>query len=139
MPTAVLINRLGELKNIKYTTLTNLKTKFTKKGNGKPSKFNLNKTIVLLAFENGTENNVNHTELPPPLDTDIFYGDMIAYIPKHNFTSEDYQEFYDDIMEIEDLDDTLLEDELFEQDEDYDYEDGFVVRDEDCDEEFIEE
>lgn len=131
--TAVLINRLGELTNITYSNLSDLKTKFIKKGSGNPSILHVwkDQNISILGFRNGPESNINKHELPPPIDTELFYGDFIAFSPKSNFTFEDYQRFYDDIFEFEDLDDTILEDEIMVEDDDYDYEDGFVVRDED--------
>ena len=142
MPKAVLINRLGELQNINYTTLTNLKTKFNKKGSGNPSilfkwsnqpRYN----IVYFGYREGLENNINRHELPPPIDNILVYGDIIAYIPETDFTSNNYTQFYNDMFQFEDLDDTIIEDELFQQDEDYDFSDGFIVRDDECDEDFI--
>lgn len=136
--TAVLIDRLGKTQNITYSNLNNLKTKFLKKGSGNPVTLNKWDNIIILGFKNGSENNINKHELPPPIDSELFYGDFIVYKHNENFTIENYKEFYNDIFEFEDLDDTLLEDELFLQDEDYDYDDGFLVK-EDDEEEFIDD
>lgn len=135
---AVLINRLGELFEITYNNLSNLKTKFELKGLGKPEVLHTftDFNITLIGYKNGDEKIINKSELPPPIDSDLFYGDIIAYSTKQNLTCEDYQEFWDNIFQVEDLDDTLLDDELeMDEDDDYDYDDGFVVRDDECDEE----
>ena len=138
--TAVLISRFGEFSDITYTSLSNLKTKFSKKGSGKPvilHTWHLT-NISIMGYTQGSEININKHELPPPIDTKLFYGDLIVFIKKDNFTSENYQTFYDDIFQFEDLDDFLIQDELLDQEEDeYDFDDGFVVRDEDCDENFV--
>ena len=140
--TAVLISKFGELSNVTYTSLKNLKTKFSKKGSGKSSMLHTwkNTNISIIGFTTGTENNINKHELPPPIDTDLYYGDLIVFIKNANFSIENYKDFYNNIFQFEDLDDFLIQDELTDmpdKNDDYDYEDGFVVRDEDCDEEFI--
>lgn len=137
---AVLINRLGEFTEIHYTTQKNLITKFVCKGTGKPKILHVFDDIKYYGFSSGEENIINKTELPPPIDNELYYGDIIAFSDKKDLTIEYYKEFYDNIFDIEDLDDTLLEDEMFEQDDDYDYDDSFLVPDdEDLDEEDFEE
>ena len=135
---AVLINISGEFKNIKYTSIKNLDTKFLKKGNGKITILHKWNDIIIRGFKNGQEHNINKHELPEPIENDIFYGDLIVYKKNKNFKVEDYKQFYNNIFEFENLDDTLLDDELEDLSEDtYDYDDGFIVRDSECDEEFI--
>ena len=138
---AVLISKFGEYSDITYTNLENLKSKFSKRGSGKSTILHTweNTNISIMGFIQGSENNINKHELPPPIDTDLFYGDLIVFIKDANFTIQNYKNFYNDIFDFEDLDDFLIQDELIDMpdDDDYDYEDGFVVRDEDCDEEFI--
>ena len=138
---AVLISKFGEYSDITYTNLENLKSKFSKRGSGKSTILHTwkNTNIAIMGFIQGSENNINKHELPPPIDTDLFYGDLIVFIKDANFTIQNYKNFYNDIFDFEDLDDFLIQDELIDMpdDDDYDYEDGFVVRDEDCDEEFI--
>lgn len=137
--TAVRINTFGEFYNVTYTNLFNLKTKFTKKGSGRPTILHKwDNGLVIMGYKNGQEEYINKHELPSPIDTLLFYGDLIIYKEDENFTIDNYQQFYNDIFQFEELDDTILNDELADyQDEDYDYESGFVVRDSDCDEEFI--
>lgn len=137
--TAVLINTYGQIFNITYTNLFNLKTKFTKKGSGRPTILHKwDNGLIILGYKNGKEININKHELPPPIDTPLFYGDFIVYKEQEDFTNENYEQFYNDIFQFEDLDDTILEDELEDfEDDDYDYESGFIVRDSDCDEDFV--
>ena len=112
---AVLINRSGDYKEIYYDTLANIPDKFTIKGEGSlfGFKFEDYNDITILGYKNGLEKHINKTD--------------------KNLTITDFTKFYDDIFGFEDLDDTLLEDELFEQDDDYEYDD-FVVKDEDGEE-----
>lgn len=134
---AVLINRLGELEQITYKSLANLKTKFKSKGLGKAKVLHCfkNSKITLLGFIEGNERYINKCELPSPIDDELYYGDIIAYIVKENLTVDDYQKFWDDMFKIEDLDDTILDDELeLDEEDDYDFEDGFLVRDSDIEE-----
>ena len=56
-------------------------------------------TISIFGFVKGNDSNVNKTELPPPLDNVIFYGNIFAV--SHNdgtindLTPENYSDFYD--------------------------------------------
>ena len=139
---AVLITKFGEFSDITYTNLKNLKSKFSKRGSGNSSTLHTweNTNISIMGFTQGSENNINKHELPPPIDSDLLYGDLIVFIANSDFTVQNYKDFYNDIFQFEDLDDFIIQDELIDiipDDDDYDYEDGFVVRDEDCDEEFI--
>ena len=126
---AVLINRLGEHTQISYRNQQDLTKKFKFKGSGVPSgyKFEDYNNITILGFKNGKEPLINKTELPPPIDQILFYGDLIAYIPNENLSVENFSIFYETIFGFEDLDDTLLEDELFDQDDEYDLSDSFIA------------
>ena len=128
---AVLISRFGEISTVTYTSLTHLKTQFKTKGTGKVRNlFQWDNGFILMGYTTGLEKNINKHELPPPVDEKLFYGDLIIYREGDSVSDKDYDKFYNDIFKFEDLDETLLEDELeFIQDEDYDYEDGFVVPD----------
>lgn len=139
---AVLISRFGNLKTIEYKDLKDLKSKFSIKGKGKCSilhKYKDQDNITYLGYKTGEEKIINKHELPEPIDVTLFYGDIIVYKPKKNFSDKEYKKFYNEYFQFEDLDDTIIQDELFEQDDDYDFSDGFLVRDSECDEEFIEE
>jgi len=140
--TAVLISKFGELSNITYTSVKNLTTKFSTKGLGKSKILHTwkNTNISIMGFTSGSEKNINKHELAPPIDTMLYYGDLVVFIKNSNFTVENYNDFYNDVFQFEDLDDFLIQDEITDmpnKDDDYDYEDGFVIRDGDCDEEFI--
>lgn len=134
---AVRVDRIGDATEITYTTIANLKTKFLSKGKNKPVLLHTFQEydIAILGYKQGLEKNINKTELPPPIDNELYYGDLIVYSLKDNLTINDYNQFLEDIFQFEDLDDTILEDELeVDSDEDYDYNDGFLVRDSDIEE-----
>ena len=86
-----------------------------------------------MGYKSGLERHINKHELPPPIDSALFYGDLLAFIEEASLSIEGYKQFYNDIFQFEDLDDTLLHDEMEEygSDDEYDYESGFVVKDED--------
>lgn len=136
--TAIRVDRLGNAIEINYTTISNLKTKFICKGKGRPVILHIFKDydISILGYKQGIEKNINKTEMPPPIDNELYYGDLIVYSLKDNLTIDYYNKFLEEMFKIEDLDDTILEDELeIDEDESYDYDDGFLVRDSDIEEE----
>ena len=126
---ATLISKFGEVSTVTYTSLKNLQTKFKTKGTGKPKNlFEWDNGFILMGYTTGLEKNINKHELPPPVDEKLFYGDLIVYKEEDNLSSEEYEKFYNDVFQFEDLDDTILEDELeFEQDDEYDLDDSFIA------------
>lgn len=93
--------------------------------------------VIVYGWTSGNERDINKHELPSPIDTDLFYGDLIVLLRKgdnlEDFTKEDYEEFYEDIFDFEDLSEE--EEEEFDGPGEYDYSTGFIVRDSDCDDE----
>lgn len=85
--------------------------------------------IYIYGWKNGTYRVVNKYDLPQPL-TNLYYGDLIAVLKYKNkvidFEKEDWEEFYENMFEG--FDDISSEEE-FVQDLDYDYSDGWLVRD----------
>ena len=135
---AVLIKKTGDVVTITYKNPRDLKTKFKTKGRGGIKKLHNFGDMILMGYNDGLEKNINRFELPPPIDNNLYYGDIIIYKNKKSLTKEDFNKFYNAYFQFEDLDDNLLDDELeYLGNDDYDYSDGFVVRDEDCDEDFI--
>lgn len=131
MKSAIRLNRLGEPEEINYQDLNDLKTKFIISGKNLKEYEYLDFNIYFLSFINGDEKIINKTELPPPFDEKLFYGDIIFFKKDNNLSVKDYQTFYEEAFGgFEDLDDTLLEDELTEED-DYDYDDSFIASDDD--------
>lgn len=57
-------------------------------------------TISMYAWTNGREKYINQHDLPPPIDTQLYYGDIIVI--KHtngvvdDLTEEEYNTFYED-------------------------------------------
>lgn len=97
-----------------------------------------NEKIILLGLKKGKENNINHHELPKPVDNILYYGDLIVYKVKKNkivkFNNLDYKKWWEEQFGgFEDLDDTIIEDELLEDDteDDYDYDDSFIASEDD--------
>ena len=156
--TGILINKTGELKEVKINDLNELYKlcKFKKPDNFdlrhtwkirlKETKYKLN----LYAKNDGRANTENKYDLPPPVDNDLFFGSMlvIAFSPDDellSLTIEIWEKLYEKMFGgFEDLKDTAKEDEEEEDElenipdsmktkEGY-LKDGFIV-DDDVDEE----
>ena len=156
--TGILINKTGELKEVKINDLNELYKlcKFKKPDNFdlrhtwkirlKETKYKLN----LYAKNDGRANTENKYDLPPPIDNDLFFGSMlvVAFSPDDellSLTIEIWEKLYEKMFGgFEDLKDTAKEDEEEEDElenipdsmktkEGY-LKDGFIV-DDDVDEE----
>lgn len=87
-------------------------------------------SVEVYGYKNGQEKNINKLEL---LDlNDLYYDDLVFCVKNDDneyvdFEREEFEDFYESLFGgFEDLDDS---DGEFEQDEHYDYSDGFVVND----------
>tara|TARA_Y100000589_G_scaffold322795_2_gene356342 strand:- start:487 stop:960 length:474 start_codon:yes stop_codon:yes gene_type:complete len=90
--------------------------------------WNYNNFIIkLYGLNEGIAGQENKHELPPPNDTQLYFGDLLAIKVKnnvaHNFTEKDYRAFYDkayggfeDLENISDSDDFSQNES---EDEDY--------------------
>ena len=62
-----------------------------------------NKIISVFAFTDGKEKHINKLELPPPIDKEIYYGNiyLIAHVNNKliNFTTDEFNEFYDKLFD----------------------------------------
>jgi len=137
MFTAVLLRYNLDKKNITYNNINDLKQNFITKGKNKSVFLHKWNDITIIGYKNGMEKYINRNELPPPIDNNLYYGDLILFKMKNrkfvNFTTYDYQLWYHNIFQFENLDDSIIEDELLSDDDDmedeYDYSDGWLVRD----------
>lgn len=161
--TGILINKTGELKEVKINDLNELYKlcKFKKPDNFdlrhtwkirlKETKYKLN----LYAKNDGRANTENKYDLPPPVDNDLFFGSMlvIAFSPDDellSLTIEIWEKLYEKMFGgFEDLKDTAKEDEEEEDElenipdsmktkEGY-LKDGFIVDDDEDEEDDYEE
>tara|TARA_B100000963_G_scaffold360032_1_gene389387 strand:- start:1463 stop:2170 length:708 start_codon:yes stop_codon:yes gene_type:complete len=57
-------------------------------------------TISIYAWNNGSEAKINQHDMPPPIDNELYYGDILAIRHKdgklHNFSKDNYNSFYED-------------------------------------------
>jgi len=90
--------------NVDTINTDDIKTLYKKKGKGNIERhcsWELDEYIIsVFGWKNGKAGKENKTELPPPEDTDIFFGDILAI--KSDFTGkvldldiETYNEFYE--------------------------------------------
>ncbi len=122
-------------------------------------------TLFLFGTKEGKAGTENKHELPPPLDADLFFGDILLMASKNAtnfsnpipFTSQEYENFYtkmfegfedldneddedgEDDNEDEDDDEDILEEEEIEQNDEYLDEDDALEDEEKEDEENDEE
>ena len=88
--------------------------------------------ITLLGWKNGTAGNENKTDLPPPEDNDLYFGDIVFIKTKdnliENFTIDDYNYFYDNAFGgFESLGSSDSdESESDNEEDDYDSDDSFI-------------
>ena len=54
----------------------------------------------IYAWNNGSEAKINQHDMPPPIDNELYYGDILAIRHKdgklHNFSKDNYNSFYED-------------------------------------------
>ena len=144
MVSGVLITVSGNVNTISNLNVNNLGNYMKPKRSDKPKllySWNLDngESIKLYGFVRGKERFINKHELVPPVDNNLYYGDLILYKLKNrkkvNFSADDYHKWYQSVYQFEDLDDDIIEDELFSDDQgstsdnEYDYEDGWLVKD----------
>lgn len=92
----------------------------------------LDESVEVYGYLNGNEKNINKLELPQPLDVSLYFDDLV-FCTKNisgylNFQKLEFNNLFESLHDnFYNLDDS---DGEFEQDEDYDYDDGFIVKDE---------
>ncbi len=86
-------------------------------------------TLFLFGTKEGKAGTENKHELPPPLDSELFFGDILLMASKNSasfsnpipFTSQEYETFYTKMFEgFEDLDDEDDDEDEGDEDEDED-------------------
>jgi hypothetical protein len=94
--------------------------------------------IQLYAKTTGRAGTENKYEFPPPMDNTLFFGKCVLVNPSGDLTVEMWNDFYESIMQFENIEETESEEE--EEDPDGEYsngylKDGFVVSDNELEEE----
>jgi len=138
----VLITRFGEITEININPQEkNLELYFKNKGVSQCKELNQwengDAVIHLYGYTSGRESKINKHELPPPVDMNLFFGDLLVLKKNkkkilENFTKKDYKCFWNNAFNgFEYLDDSRIEDdeEIYGDNDDYDYEDSFIVDD----------
>ncbi len=130
---ATLITKRNDLKTVDINPLR-LEDSVENKGKNAIEQLHIftyeNLKVIVYGWTNGKEKQINRHELPEPIDTELFYGDLLVLLREDDelvdFPLEDYEEFYDYIFGGFDSCDE--EDSNLDEDE-YDFTDGFLVRD----------
>lgn len=92
--------------------------------------------IHLYAKKRGKAGMENKYEFPPPVDNVIYFGKCLLINPSGDLTVEMWVDFYDSIMQIENIDtETESEEEVHENCSQGYLKDGFVVSDNELEEE----
>ena len=93
--------------------------------------------IQLYAKKRGSAGNENKYEFPPPVDSTLYFGNCLLVNPSGDLTTEMWNEFYESIMQFEDIEDTEEEEEeIVDGEFSHGYlKDGFVVSDNELEEE----
>lgn len=93
--------------------------------------------IQLYAKKRGKAENENKYEFPPPIDAALYFGNCLLVNPSGDLTPEMWNEFYESIMQFEDIDETEEEEEeIIDGELSHGYlKDGFVVSDNELEEE----
>lgn len=132
MSGVVIIRANGEIKNGKFPKSKNVTLQHT----WSTSEYD----IQVYAKTNGAAGTENKYDFPPPIDTVLYFGDVIISSPTCNMTEDMWVTFYEGIMQFEDIEgsETPSEDEI-DPNEEYTKEgymkDGFVVSDSELEEE----
>ena len=84
-----------------------------------------------MGWKDGNAGNENKTEIPPPEDIDLYFGDLVFIKSKDNivvdFTKKDYNLFYEKSFGgFESLGSSDSEDSQDEEENEYDSDDSFI-------------
>ena len=91
--------------------------------------------IQLYAKKRGKAGHENKYEFPPPVDSVLYFGDCLLVNPSGDLTIEMWNEFYDGIMQFEDIGTEEEEEEEVGEFSNGYLKDGFVVSDNELEEE----
>jgi hypothetical protein len=91
-------------------------------------------SYTIYGWKEGKENIINKFELPPPEDTDLYFGDILVFRQIKgkisNCSKSDFNDFYETSYGgFEDLGDEDTDDDEDDEDNEYDFNDGFLVPD----------
>ena len=133
MSTVVIIRPNGEMKMGKFPKSKNVTIQHT----WSTPEYD----IQVYARTSGNAGTENKYDFPPPIDTVLYFGDVIIASPTCDFTEEMWISFYEGIMQFEDIEESDGERSEDEMDPDAEYtkegyiKDGFVVSDSELEEE----
>jgi hypothetical protein len=93
--------------------------------------------IQLYAKKRGKAGHENKYEFPPPVDSVLYFGSCLLVNPSGDLTIEMWNDFYESIMQFEDIEESEEEEEEIPEGEfSHGYlKDGFVVSDNELEEE----
>lgn len=94
--------------------------------------------ICLYAKKRGKAGSENTYEFPPPMDKTLFFGKCLLTSPSGDLTVEAWHSFYENVMKFESIENTEEEEEEEEEGErtkEGYLKDGFVVSDNELEEE----
>ena len=122
----VMIDKKGNLSSETYTTYGSLQYTW------KTKKYE----IQLYGKTDGNAGNENKYDFPPPVDNVLFFDKCMLVNPNGDITIEQWNDFYESIMQFEDIAETESESEEEEVEGEYTngyLKDGFVVSDSELD------
>ena len=138
MTTSVIIRKNKKLEEVICHKNDNIEKFMKNKGYGEIKLYNTwifddNLEVLMYGWTTGKYTNINKYELPEPVDHNLYYGDLFFQLKEDDvlidFTIEMFEEFYTSMFDgFEDIENTEDEDIDYLK-EDYDYSDGFLVRD----------
>jgi len=113
MVNTLLLLKNGDTTNVNVPSNTNIdnftnKSYFQTKGNGSLKQLHywqlFDDTIIIYGWENGEAGDENKHELPPPIDSSLYFGDLIMFRlddngKLSNFSKEEYDIFIEHHME----------------------------------------
>lgn len=151
---SIVLNINGDITEISIKQnldIDNLDNKFVKnilknKGIGNIERqcdWELENNIIFSIFgwSNGKSGTENKHELPPPVDEDLLFGDMLiikTILGKvYDLSKEDYANFYE--LAFGGFEDLGSDDSDFSDDDEYDENDSFIVSDNEVSEDISEE
>ena len=132
---ATLINVTDNLTTVEVN-INDIEKSTVNKGNGKIQKLHKwhyeNFEIIIFGWKDGHHKMVNKHELPTPFENTLLFGDLVVIIKEDDeyddFPKEDYEEFYDYMFGGFDTCSSGDDESDLENDE-YDFNDGFLVKD----------